>query len=197
MASTGENQPKDPGSGPWAGTDDQPRAPSDPHAPTVSEARGPRFAGTYAGKLDSKGRVIIPPVFRQALGGTLYAFPSLTENVVQLGDGSLPEMILAAAQDLDAVDPWSERLTRLQNYIFQQAQPVSMDDAGRVTVPDRHKGHANLEGPLTFAGRGGHFILAPTAFFNTFDADAEAMAAEFAEILGAKMRPKAGGGLSS
>jgi len=174
-------------------TQDQAQQPS--FAPAVSAAvvEGPRFAGRYPGKLDSKARVIIPPSFRQKIEGELFVFPSLVEPVLQIGDATLPDLILSAVADIEVVDEFDERLTQLENYVLERAQPITMDDAGRVALPGDFREHATLEGPLGFGGRESHFVLAASSYFEKLDAEARGLATELAPILAAKMRPRTKG----
>ncbi|NRA29826.1 MAG: hypothetical protein HRU11_06130 [Parvularculaceae bacterium] len=161
-------------------------------APTLA-LEGPRFAGRFPGKLDSKARVIIPPAFRQKILGELYVFPSLVEPVLQIGDSTLPDLLLSAVTDIELVDEFDERLTQLENYVMERAQPITMDDAGRVAMPADYRQHAALEGPLGFGGRESHFVLAAADYFERMDAEARSLAGELGSILAAKMRPRTKG----
>ncbi|MEM1379330.1 MAG: hypothetical protein AAGH41_01770 [Pseudomonadota bacterium] len=162
----------------------------------VAPAKAPTvfLSGSFPGKLDAKGRTILPPAFRQKLLGEVLAFPSLTEPVVEIGGEVLREALLRAVEKLGAVDRLDRRLTKLHNYIAQNLQPLAVDDAGRVTLPSRLKEHAQLEGPLTFAGRGSHFVLATARYLETHDADAHALGEEMGETFAALMRPSVGEG---
>ena len=152
------------------------------------------FAGSYPGKLDAKGRVILPPAFRQKLAGEVFAFPSLVEPVIQIGDAGLHRLVLRAVKGLDVIDDLDRRLTNLQNAILQRLQPVHVDDAGRVTVTDAMRRHAGLDGPLGFAGRGEHFVLAAAGYLERIEAEALSLAGEVADTLAALMRPQLPGG---
>lgn len=160
----------------------------------VARAHPPLFAGRYAGKIDAKGRVILPAPFRQKLSGEVYVFPSLTEPVVQIGDEALHDLVLRAVKGLEAVDSLDRRLTALENYVLHRLQAVGVDDAGRVILPADLRAHGRLDGALAFAGRGQHFILASAAYLDQHDAEAEALGAEFTETLAALMRPTLRGG---
>lgn len=159
----------------------------------LAAPNGPRFSGRFPGKLDSKARVIIPPAFRQRVVGELYVFPSLVEPVLQIGDASLPDLLLSAVADIEVVDEFDERLTQLENYVMERAQPVAMDDAGRVALPADCRQHASLEGALGFGGRESHFVLASADYFQRLDSEAQSLAAELSSILAAKMRPRTKG----
>ncbi|MEM9838135.1 MAG: hypothetical protein AAF830_03165 [Pseudomonadota bacterium] len=162
---------------------------------SAAPAAPPLFlSGTFSGKFDSKGRVILPPAFRQQLSGTVYGFPSFTEEVVMIGDQRLRARLVAAAKSFEAVDAASPALTAFQQKIVQDLQPLSVDDAGRAVLSQKLKDHARLNGALVFAGRDHHFVLAREDVLQSHDDAAAAFAREFGEAFAARMRPTTGEG---
>lgn len=153
-----------------------------------NDALGPaRFTGRYSGRIDTKGRVLIPPEFRQRLGASeVYAFPSMTGAAIQLGPESLVDDLLAAVAGHDVYD---EDRWLLEDEITGGVQRLGIDETGRVSLPKELRTHAGLDGPLGFAGRGWHFVLATAEALDRQRAKAREAAARHQETLRARMLP--------
>lgn len=149
--------------------------------------RAARFSGRFDGKLDSKGRIVVPADFRQLLAAPqIHVFQSLTEPVIQCGPASLMDDLLeaVAGQDVYDEDRWA-----LEDEITGGVQPLPIDDTGRTSLPKDFREFAKLEGPIAFAGRGWHFILAPKAYLDDRRARAREAADRNRDTLRARMLP--------
>lgn len=120
-----------------------------------------RFIATYAGTLDSKGRVCIPAAFRQVLA---------TQNTVgafvcpSLAGGSLDvfgqELMDAQLRRLDQYDPFmSEIHDDLASQIIAESKPLPVDENGRIRLPDEMIRAANLKDSVLFVGMGQKFEI--------------------------------------
>ena len=105
------------------------------------------FMGTYDHSIDTKGRVIVPAKFREALGDSF---------VVTLGlDGCLfvyPEEewgdFVKQLKEL----PGSKEARKLQRYFMAGAAPCDVDKQGRVLIPAQLREKAGLEKDIDFVG---------------------------------------------
>lgn len=105
------------------------------------------FMGTYAHSIDTKGRVIVPAKFREALGDSF---------VVTLGlDGCLfvyPEEEWEGFVKQLRELPGSKEARKLQRYFMAGAAPCDVDKQGRVLIPSQLREKAGLEKDIVFVG---------------------------------------------
>ncbi len=104
--------------------------------------------GEYQYSVDDKGRVIIPPAFRdfvadglvitRGLEGCLYIFPLASWQRIERHLTELP-----------LTDPESQKFVR---FFYSGAARLKLDSAGRITVPPTLRQFAQLEGPVMVAG---------------------------------------------
>lgn len=104
--------------------------------------------GEYQYSVDDKGRVIIPPSFRdfvadgfvvtRGLEGCLYLFPLPTWQRIEQHLTELP-----------LTDPESQKFIR---FFYSGAAKLKLDSAGRMTVPPTLRLFAGLEGNVMVAG---------------------------------------------
>lgn len=127
------------------------------------------FVSTIVNKLDAKGRVSVPASFRQILTqqntNGVYVLPSFVSSALE-GFG---ETLIAEFQDrLNTLDPFlSEDYDAQAQAVLAASQLLSLDDEGRVRLPDALIAHAQLHEFVSFVGLGRKFqiwdpdILAP------------------------------------
>lgn len=153
----------------------------------ISARSAARFTGRYPGRLDAKGRVVIPTEFRQRLeAAEVYCFASLTEGVVQCGGSDLVDQLLETVRGQDVYD---EDRWALEEAITAGVLRLSIDDTGRAVLPRSLKDHAGLDGPAGFAGRGQHFVLARADYLDARAEAAKAAALRNRDTLRARMLP--------
>lgn len=105
------------------------------------------FMGTFDHSIDTKGRVIVPAKFREALGDSF---------VVTLGlDGCL--FVYPEEEWQDFVKqlkelPGSKEARKLQRYFMAGAAPCDVDKQGRVLIPVGLREKAGLEKDIVFVG---------------------------------------------
>lgn len=105
------------------------------------------FMGTHDHSIDTKGRVIVPAKFREALGESF---------VVTLGlDGCLfvypQEEWEGFVKQLKEL-PGSKEARKLQRYFMAGAAPCDVDKQGRVLIPSSLREKAGLEKDIVFVG---------------------------------------------
>ena len=104
--------------------------------------------GEFQYSVDEKGRVIIPPPFREfvedgmvvtrGMEGCLYVFPMSTWHRIE-----------EKLTDLPITDASSRNFVR---FFYSGAAKTKIDSAGRVTVPAPLRSFAALDGSVVIAG---------------------------------------------
>lgn len=105
------------------------------------------FMGEYTHTIDTKGRLIVPAKFREALGD---------EFVVTLGlDGCLFAYPDEEWQNFVAqlkTLPGSREARQLQRYFMAGAAACEVDKQGRILIPGKLREQAGLEKDIIFVG---------------------------------------------
>lgn len=119
--------------------------------------------GEFSYSIDDKGRVIIPPQFRdfvedgmvvtRGLEKCLYIFPLRKWQ-------ELEEQL----ENLPVTDVASRRFTR---YFYSGASKAKLDGAGRITLPSTLRNFAELESSVMIAGTPNHLEVWDEALWNT------------------------------
>ena len=150
------------------------------------------FMSTVIGKIDAKGRVSVPSVFRAAAVAQgfkgVYLYPSFTERAIEGGGQLLMDNV---NQMVGQLDPYSEERDALATALFADSHQLNFDGDGRVTLPTALLDHAGIDKSLTFVGLGAKFqIWEPEVF-----ADHRSKARELAKQHRGMLRSLAGGPL--
>jgi MraZ protein len=141
------------------------------------------FLGTHIVGVDAKGRASIPAAFRTALRGgasLVYVWPSWRGPYLEAGDGEL----LAQYQSvLAARGAFDDAREDFEYAIFAEARALSLDETGRVSLPEDLRAHAGLNGRAAFAGLTDRFEIWSPDRLEARVAEARARAAERRAIL--------------
>jgi MraZ protein len=107
------------------------------------------FSGEYEYKIDSKGRVSIPPKFRahfadgivlnKGVDGCIDAYP-------------LPAWNEATAQFQSLPIVRNEKSRRMSRVLFSSAFTLELDDQGRIMLPPALRQHADIKDTLVITG---------------------------------------------
>ena len=108
------------------------------------------FFGEFEYKLDQKGRVPIPPRFRQELKQGMVLSPGIEPCIMAYPQAEWKK--LAATVTSGSFN--RSKLRRLNRAIFATAFHVNLDGQGRVALPAPLREHASIEieGDLVVAG---------------------------------------------
>lgn len=108
---------------------------------------GSLFKGEHHYSLDEKGRIVLPPRFRQALGNKVVVTRGLDECVA----------VYAPAE-------WARNEKKLRQlavnrrdfvrFVFASAEEVDLDRQGRMTIPQHLRHYAKIEREAVVVGVG-------------------------------------------
>jgi MraZ protein len=147
------------------------------------------FLGSYANKVDRKGRVSVPAPFRAALAGQavhgIVAFRSFKEPAIEAF--SLDHMT-QMAQNLEELDQFSEERDDLAT-LFADALQLALDGEGRIMLPQALAAHAGITDTALFVSAVNHFQLwEPETYAKKSNSSRERLLSRGATV---KVRPRA------
>jgi len=113
------------------------------------------FFGEFEYKIDEKGRVPVPPKFRQELKYGVVLTPGIEKCITAY---PLPEWKkLAATLTTGSVTP--SKLRRLNRAVFATAFSLNIDGQGRIALPIPLRDYAKIEDEVVIAGANNYLEL--------------------------------------
>ena len=116
------------------------------------------FLSQFVNKVDKKGRISLPSLFRNALPvnnkNEIIIYKSLKYNSIE---GSNTNRINDIAYRINKLDIFSDDQDDFATSIFSEIIPTIIDSEGRFLIPENLKKHANISEKATFIGQG-HFF---------------------------------------
>jgi len=106
------------------------------------------FFGEFEYKIDEKGRVPIPPKFRNELKDGIVLAPGVEKCITAY---TLPEWRKLAAT-LTSNTLSRSKMRRLNRALFSTAFSTKIDNQGRVAIPAPLKEHAGMTDDIVIAG---------------------------------------------
>ncbi|MBW3095930.1 division/cell wall cluster transcriptional repressor MraZ [Pseudohoeflea coraliihabitans] len=132
-----------------------------------------RFLSNATNKIDAKGRVSVPSVFRSVLArnGTqeLYAYQDFIFPAISMAGAEILERF---ERQIATLDPFSEEANRMSLLVHGGGIFMKLDAEGRLQIPDFVRDFTGIADRVTFAGRGDHFQLWEPAAFEEMQARA-------------------------
>jgi len=113
------------------------------------------FTGTYVHTIDTKGRLSLPSGFRKNLSGDLVVAKGF-EGCLQVFSQDAYEDFLKTFTAAGSIEP---RVRKVGRYFMAGSEPVELDGAGRIRVPQHLKEFADLEKSVTVIGYGDRIEL--------------------------------------
>jgi MraZ protein len=107
------------------------------------------FSGEYEYKIDSKGRVSIPPKLRSQFADGIVLNKGV-DNCIDVYPQSTWKESVAQLQPLFAT--MNEKSRRGKRILFANAFTTELDEQGRVMLPPALRQHANIQDTLVIAG---------------------------------------------
>lgn len=135
------------------------------------------FMGTYAPKLDDKGRVILPAKFRSELEAGLVVTRG-QERCLYVYTAKEFDNVIARMRDAPVTSKAMRDYTRL---FLSGASAETPDAQNRVSIPANLRSYAALDRELTVIGVGNRAEIWDTAAWETYYSEQEASFADTAE----------------
>ena len=118
------------------------------------------FVSTFVNKIDKKGRVSLPSIFRSALPkdhkNEIILSKSLRNDFI---DGLSVDRVNEIAKRINNLDFFSEEHEDFTTSIFSEMLPTNLDREGRFLIPEKLKTFANIHDEVVFIGQGYYFQI--------------------------------------
>lgn len=155
----------------------------------------PLLVGRHLNKIDRKGRVSVPKVFRDALqaqsavGATgIYVYPLFKASGLEACGEEFMQRI---AQSLEDLDMFSAEQDELASVLLESAHALAFDPEGRIALPAELIEHAGIGAEALFVGRGLRFQIWNPDTYRADRADAFARARARGATLTLRPQPAA------
>lgn len=137
------------------------------------------FMGEYRHNTDSKGRIIMPARFRDALGSSMILTKGL-DGCIYVYTNDRWEAILAELQKL----PTTKRESRMYiHMVTAKAAEVEVDNTGRILIPQPLMEDAAIQKEVVIVGVASHVEIWAKARWEAYAAEAGASFEAVAETL--------------
>jgi MraZ protein len=117
------------------------------------------LTGTFVRSIDEKMRLAIPKQLREALGdaaaGTLFVTPHTDGSLAIYTEDTLSQV----AAHLSAASPAGQDVRDFSRLFYARAQPVEIDDQGRIRIPAELNALAGLNREAVLLGVQDHMEL--------------------------------------
>ena len=118
------------------------------------------FVSTFTNKIDKKGRVSLPSLFRNALPKNYKNEIILLKSLKNKGiDGLSVTRVTEIANRINNLDFFSDEHDDFTTSIFSEMLPTNLDKEGRFLLPEKLKKFAEIKSEVTFIGQGHFFQL--------------------------------------
>ena len=123
------------------------------------------FVSTFVNKIDKKGRVSLPSMYRTAL-------PKEHKNEIilskSLRNKAIEGLSILRAKEIASrinnLDFFSDEHEDFTTSIFSEMLLTNIDKEGRFLIPDKLKEFANIKNEVTFVGQGYYFQIVNPKF---------------------------------
>ncbi len=118
------------------------------------------FVSNFVNKIDKKGRVSFPSLFRNALPKSnkneIILYKSIKHKSIE---GCNVQRIEEIANRINSLDFFSDDQDDFSTSIFSEIIPTNLDKEGRFLISDSLKHHANIKDEVAFIGQGFYFQI--------------------------------------
>lgn len=137
------------------------------------------FLGEYEYKVDNKGRLPLPPKFRQALGGELMVTRGAERCIVLYTAAEWHKL----ADQLASQTVSPSKLRRLNRVLFGAAFSLTLDGQGRIALPQPLRQYAQIEDTAVIVGANNCVEIWNPELWNAEKASAEEQVWQIIESL--------------
>ncbi len=118
------------------------------------------FFGAYQHRIDAKGRVALPAVFRDGFGEdrVCYIAAETSQKCLTVYPADEFKLMVARLQEAKRQGRFSQR--QLTNFMAAVAQS-SIDSQGRINLPEHLRDFANIDKDATLIGAANHIAVFP------------------------------------
>lgn len=132
-----------------------------------------QFLSTVTNRVDRKGRVSLPALFRTVVEARGFSMVVCYEApLVPAIEGCLPDRMDEVSEFIDQISPLDPRRNDFATSILASARPLSYDREGRIVLPDDLKQFAGITEAATFVGQGRTFQIWEPEAFNAYQQEA-------------------------
>jgi len=135
------------------------------------------FLSRYEGRIDRKGRVLVPAPFRAAVAdqrfGGVVCYPSPVELAIEGCDLARIELL---ANSIDSLNPFSAENGAFATTILGKSHQLAFDPEGRVSLPEALVAFAGIAGAMWFVGLGKTFRIWSPERLAAYEREAEKLA---------------------
>jgi MraZ protein len=118
------------------------------------------FLSTFINKIDKKGRISVPAQFRPYLSDENFSGVILYESFINpCIEGCNIERIKKLSDAIDNLDPFSEDRDSFATAILAGSAQITIDQDGRIILPDNLISIAELKDKAVFVGKGKTFEI--------------------------------------
>jgi MraZ protein len=118
------------------------------------------FVSQFLNKVDKKGRISLPSIFRNALPegdkSEIVLYKSIKYKAIE---GCSSDRINEIAKRINTLDIFSDDQDDFSTSIFAEIIPTNLDAEGRFMISDDLKKHANINLEAKFIGQGHYFQI--------------------------------------
>jgi len=137
------------------------------------------FLGEYEYKVDSKGRLPLPPKFRQEFGPELVLTRGVEACIVAYPVAEWQKL----AETLAARNVTGSKLRKLHRYTFGSAYSLALDGQGRIVLPLTHRNYAQIDNDAIIVGANNCIEIWNPTLWNSEKASAEEQVYQIIESL--------------
>ena len=118
------------------------------------------FVSQFVNKIDKKGRVSLPSIFRNVLPkdskNEIILYKSFKYHSIE---GCSSDRINEIAKRINKLDIFSDDQDDFSTSIFSEIIPTNLDKEGRFLIPESLKLYSNISNDVTFIGQGHYFQI--------------------------------------
>ncbi|MBF8246858.1 MAG: cell division/cell wall cluster transcriptional repressor MraZ [Rickettsia sp.] len=121
---------------------------------------GKLFLSKFINKIDKKFRVSIPSAYRNILSVNnainLIIYPSIKNKCIECCSQEYLERLFNA---IKKIDPYTEERDAFETIILGSAYELTLDNEGRIIIPNNFVENFNLKEHVSFIGKGEIFEI--------------------------------------
>ena len=150
-----------------------------------------RLLGNIEAKVDAKGRVFLPSVFRKAMQTAAEETLVMRKDVFQQCLVLYPESVWNAQMDLlrSRLNRWNRAHQEIYRQFVSDVELLTLDGNGRLLIPKRYLRMAEIEQEVKFIGMGDTIEIWSAARTAKPFMEPEAFGQVLAEVMGQEPLP--------